>query len=202
MGQPIDLSNKRFGKLLAIAMIGSRNKKRVWKCLCDCGKEHEALAAELTRGETNSCGCSKLKHGHSRDATYLCWSQMLQRCKNPLNKNFRHYGARGISVCPEWHDFKRFLLDMGVRQKGLTLDRINNDGNYCKENCRWATRLIQSRNKRTNRLLTWQGATMLISDWEAHLGFSRGVLTKRLRRMPLEQALSMPSRYTPPTKEP
>lgn len=127
-----------------------------WKhrYLCFCGNEFLTYKNFITRGHTKSCGCLRIKnkHGHtthsSVSATYNSWSNMLQRCTNPKNTNYHYYGGRGITVCSRWFDFSKFLIDMGTRPSGKTLDRINNDGNYEPENCKWSTAQQQISNRR------------------------------------------------------
>lgn len=164
MVPPLDIISQRFGRLVAIRQSGSDNRGRaVWLCQCDCGNKKEARVGDLRNGRTQSCGCWQsesrkhhtLTHGHSpRSAAspeYKSWATMLTRCTNPNSSNFRYYGGRGIKVCKRWHQFENFLADMGQRPLGLSLDRIDNDGNYEPGNVKWSTRLEQARNKRPRR---------------------------------------------------
>ena len=143
-----------FGKLTVVESLGSKNKKTIWRCHCERGnKDFVVTRGDLTTGHTKACGCVKKKHGYSKSGTYVSWYHMLSRCQNTKRKDWHHYGGRGISVCASWEkDFMVFLKDMGTKPEGMTLDRINNDGNYEPSNCRWATREQQSRNNRTNKL--------------------------------------------------
>lgn len=129
----------------------------VWRCACDCGAALVVKKAYLISGDTASCGCLRrekaaaLKKSHGKahsGSTYDIWVLMRQRCNNPNANGFRYYGGRGIAVCQRWDSFEAFLHDMGERPPGLTLDRINPDGNYEPGNCRWATWETQNRNKR------------------------------------------------------
>ncbi len=153
----IDLTDKRFGRLTAIKDTGKRhNKYVIWECLCDCGKTIEVQSSYLLDNReghgTRSCGClmsdSKTTHGHSRDRTYRSWDGMKQRCLNSNAGNFHKYGGRGIMICERWMVFENFLADMGERPEGKTLDRMDNEGHYEPENCRWATGSEQNMNRK------------------------------------------------------
>ena len=116
---------------------------------------------------------------------------MKRRCQNPKSARFKDYGGRGIKVCPEWHVFENFHRDMGDPPKGMTLDRRENDGDYCKSNCRWATRRSQANNRRGNKLITFKGKTRTQAEWERVLRLKPGVLWQRLNRgWAIERALT------------
>lgn len=165
----LDLTGQTFGRLTVTGLGEPSGKRRrtAWLCACDCGTVVTVVGESLRSGHAKSCGCfrrefasivgkaARPRHGHAcRDrysVEYRTWGGMIQRCTNPKFRQFRDYGGRGISVCPEWRtSFERFLADMGPRPVGLTLDRINNDGNYKPGNCRWASRSQQQRNQRRN----------------------------------------------------
>lgn len=159
-----NLTGQVFGKLTVIAYAGRATSSRnsVWKCHCACGKDVCVVGSKLTRGRTKSCGCSGSRstigqrtstHGLSLTPEYRIWKGMLSRCYNPHIRTYKYYGGRGISVCPEWRqDFVAFLHSIGPRPSTLhSIERKNNDLGYCPDNCCWATREQQNRNRRPLR---------------------------------------------------
>ena len=179
MAKFIDLTNQKFGRLTVVS-YNSNNKrgKPTWNCLCECGNISVVYGEHLKSGHTQSCGCSRVEkvkerfttHGHRKrgntSPTYYIWSAMIQRCTNPTDKRYMDYGGRGITVCDRWlNSFEHFLEDMGECPEGLSIDRIDNNGNYCKENCRWSTITEQAHNRRNNVQLTFNGETKLQEDW-------------------------------------
>jgi hypothetical protein len=161
-GRRVDIAGLHFGQLTAVEPTSIREHGSVvWRCVCDCGREAFIGAGRLRSELVRSCGCTRaaghhFKHGHARKGretlTFRSWTSMLQRCLNPNSDNYRWYGGRGITICLEWIDsFDAFLADMGERPTGMTLDRINPDGNYEPGNVRWATPKEQARNRRRAR---------------------------------------------------
>ena len=162
MGRMIDLTGQRFNRLVAISISGVKHKNMLWRCLCDCGSYHSALSDNLRRGLVKSCGCLRAEnlskgnpvHGDASggkvSTEYSSWAHMKTRCSNPKNQNYKYYGGRGIMFCERWSNYKNFLEDMGKCQKGMTLERIDVNGNYEPSNCKWASWEEQRKNKRNS----------------------------------------------------
>lgn len=196
----IEMAGRRYGRLLAIRPTEKKtaNKSIYWECLCICGRTIEIGGHKLRTGHTKSCGClrddSRKKHQMTSTSTYSVWKYMRQRCLNPKSNRYDRYGGRGIKVCKHWSEFQHFFEDMGERPKGLTLDRIDNDGDYCRANCRWATKKEQENNKSTNVIITYKGRRLTVSEWAEEQGINYSTLFYRLfkRGWSVEKALTTP----------
>lgn len=198
---------QRFGFLTAIRCIGVGG---FWELQCICGTTivRRIYGIDRPNSTIRSCGCKKhelisrarLIHGFtlSNDAaerrTYRSWSSMRNRCYSPNDKDYKNYGGRGITVCDRWQDFRCFVADLGLRPKGMSLGRINNDGPYSPENCRWEHNHQQNYNKRTTSYATLNGIRRTVREWSKQLCVSYGMVQQRLRAgWPEEVALLSPS---------
>lgn len=186
MSKVHDLTGQRFGRLTVIGIHDINTRKTYWVCQCDCGNMKIARSDQLLAGNTRSCGCMKREQdkknlvnpnmqktaeaGFKRGQTrlYTIWQNMRKRCNNPHDARYDRYGGRGIKVCDEWDNdylaFHKWALENGYAED-LTIDRIDNDGNYCPENCRWATNMEQARNKSTNIKITIGNSTRTLTEW-------------------------------------
>lgn len=179
-----DLSGQKFNMLtyLRISHVG-KDKREYWIFKCECGNQKIIRKSKVKYGETKSCGClnGNFKHGMRDTPTYRSWSNMRTRCLNPNSNRYKIYGERGIKVCDRWlNSFENFLLDMGKRPKNTSLDRIDNNLGYSKENCRWATNLEQMNNTSKNKLITYLGETQSMMNWSRELGFDYKLIASRL----------------------
>lgn len=166
------------------------------KVQCQCGSEPRLVqVGTLRNGESQSCGCHHKErvstHGLSGTPLFKVWRTMVSRCTNPKDAKYARYGARGIAVCKAWHDVHQFVADMGpTYRRGLTIDRIDNDGPYSPENCRWATSKQQTRNYSRNVLVTYNGETKCLREWAEVLGINYGTLWDRIKVQKLPPAIA------------
>lgn len=193
---------QRFGRLVVLRVTDDvvMNDYGVvttrWiECMCDCGKAHRCKTRGLVSGQTRSCGClrdevcktSSLTHGESYSREYRIWWDMRNRCNKTSLAAYKHYGARGIKVCERWDfswgGFENFIADMGRRPSTRhSLDRIDNNGNYCPENCKWSTWKEQFQNTRRTVKVTHDGRTMCLAEWSREIGISSNALKNRIAR--------------------
>lgn len=183
---------RTFGKLTILRQAErTRGHDSRWLCKCSCGKEKEFLRDVLLKGKRDSCGCSKITkinpkitHGESnKSVEYRIWSNIKTRCTNSKNEAFPNYGGRGIKMCDRWLSYENFLQDVGRRPaSNLTLERIDNDGDYTPENCCWATRKVQANNTRRNARYAYNDKSHTISEWAEILGMSYSTLYDRVKR--------------------
>ncbi len=197
-----DLTGKKFGRLTVVE-FSHKNRNRVyWKCQCDCGNEVTIRADGLKTGHTNSCGCYNKEvlrnakwnetHGKSKSKIHEIWRNMKNRCYNPNTDEYQNYGGRGITVCSEWigehgaENFIKWALKSGYDENAdfgqCTIDRIDVDGNYCPENCKWSTMKEQGNNKRNNRYITYNGETKTLTQWCEYYGLPYHTIKARIYR--------------------
>ena len=199
-----DLSEKRFGRLVAKKIEPSPKRGTYWRCICDCGEETVVYGPSLTRGSTKSCGCFRkemrskqpngLRHGLRYTRIYRTWDGIIQRCYNKSCFAYKDYGERGIVICGEWrHDIKAFYawaINNGYKET-LTIERIDNDGNYCPDNCKWIPQSEQPKNQRKSVRLTCAGQTRTAAEWSRELDMpSSTICTRKRKGWSDEQALS------------
>ena len=183
-----------------LAVLKPADRPSHWVCLCTCGTLCIKSQTNLRRGDAKSCGCLKHEVPHCRKklsrkthkTEYSSWAMAKSRCNNPKDANYHNYGARGIKMSKAWEqNFETFYADVGPRPQGLTLDRIDYNGNYEKGNCRWATQKEQQNNKRTNVILDYRGERLNMKQWSTKLGISYDTILDRMsRKLPTEKVLS------------
>lgn len=200
------LVGQRLGKLVVTKYLGrNENRYHTYECICNCGKTTVATRNNLRKGHTTSCGCykkqriseTKTRHGGSDLPEYGSWNGAKDRCYNKKNKKYPDYGGRGIKVCDRWlQDFRHFLDDMGLRPApGWSLDRIDNNGDYCPENCRWAPPIVQANNRRSLCLLTFMEQTLSATQWARRLGINHHEILNRARFLRIKNLWFLLQRY-------
>lgn len=202
----IDLAGKKFGRLTALK-VSDRPKSGTpyyWHCVCECGSEVEVVSQSLRRGSTTSCGCYQRERvkvqrseytavGFRDHPLHVVWLGMIQRCNNPRSKAYKDYGGRGIAICERWKRFENFAADMGDRPDGMTIERVDVNGNYEPGNCKWATHLEQVRNRRVTTYVELDGERVSLSECAERFGISKVTLRWRLYRAgwTIEEALEL-----------
>lgn len=186
---------------MAVRRVGVQNHGATWECLCDCGKTMVTRSNSLRTGNTTSCGCTRYDHvrthGMKDSPEYISWSAMRSRCYRTTDKSYDRYGGRGIRVCDEWRDsFEAFIADMGLKPSpDMSIDRIDNDGDYDPSNCRWATHVEQNHNRSNNSWLVIDGVRGLACDWSKVSGICEATINRRaLRGWDARRAVYQPAR--------
>lgn len=180
---------QKFHKLTVILSNIRVGREIYHRCKCDCGTEKTILARNVEKGKSKSCGClSREKgkehatHGLSGTRIYQTWSRMCRRCDNPKVDRFKNYGGRGIRVCDRWKNFENFYADMGdIPGPGFSLGRIDNDKDYCPENCRWETAEQQQNNTSRTIWIEYAGIRMSLRQWATKLGVPYSLLMNRYK---------------------
>lgn len=211
-GKRLNLVGERFGKLVVLSTAPPKYGRSAFLCLCDCGAQKSICGSSLARGASRSCGCMTVhkgnafakRHGLWQHRLHGTWRAMKQRCHNRRHPSFQTYGARGIYVCDRWLTVENFIADNEhLAIAGTTLDRIDNDGPYSPENCRWITPKQQARNRRDNIHLTYSGRTRIAADWAEELGMPQYVLFGRLAHgwsmQRIVETPYAPKTYLPPS---
>lgn len=196
-----DLSGRRYGRLTVMYQNGFRYKPSgqrtvLWHCRCDCGVEKDIPASTLRNGHSMSCGCLNVELSSSRatvhggckqenlEDIYKIWRRMKNRCYQKSNNRYKDYGGRGIKICAEWLEYPNFrawAIKSGYKE-GLSIDRADVNGDYCPENCRWATAVQQANNRRTSHYVKYNGETKTVSEWAREFGLNYSTLYERLKR--------------------
>ena len=192
MANGSDLVGKIFGYLSVIAFSHTYKGHAYWLCVCECGGHTVVRGSHLKTGNVASCGCRKghITHGESGSRLYAIWNNMRERCRNPKTREYHRYGGRGIKVCDEWlNDFQAFYdwaiangYDDTAPRGQCTIDRIDNDGNYCPENCRWTTAKVQANNTRRTRFIEFNGEKHSVTEWARRLGMNQSTLSMRINK--------------------
>lgn len=199
----VDLTGMRFDRWQVEGLDPASGKVKYWFCVCDCGGRKRVFGGDLKRRMSKSCGCLSKEsrtermttHGMARHPAYRSWINAKGRCENPENDNYPIYGGRGIEMCRRWSEsFDAFWEDMGETwQSGLSIDRIDANGNYEADNCRWATPLEQANNRRTNMIIDTPKGPMNVTQAAAAFGMNRNALAGRIRAgWPTEELFTQP----------
>lgn len=193
---------KTNGGLTIVSLLRKEHGRRIWSCQCECGNTVEMTHNLFSKRK--SCGCrsnkgiisASTKHGMSNSTEWSIWHGIKKRCLCKTDRVYHRYGGRGVGICKEWAEsFQKFYEDMGPRPHGKTIDRIDNNLGYSKENCRWVDWKTQQRNRRSNHLITFNGETKCLIEWAEQFGIRKDTLRRRLcvYKWPLEEALKTPT---------
>lgn len=193
------MTGQVFGRLTVLGLSdlkNSKNRSRLWVCVCTCGNKVVKDTTHLKNGHVKSCGClqkehmdefkeklaGRVTHGMSRERLFRIWDGMIKRCEDAASCSYKNYGGRGITVCEEWHSLESFIE--WARNNGysedLSIDRIDNNAGYSPDNCRWANRIEQANNKRNNILITYNGETHTLPEWSTITGIKQATLRYRM----------------------
>lgn len=209
-----NLAGQRFGKLVAVECVGrDRHRNALWLCRCDCGREKIVVSRSLVNGNSKSCGCletgrfmngvGRIMHGGSGERLYRVWGGMRNRCYDKNRPEYPNYGGRGIRVCDEWlHDYSAFRdwayangYDPSLSGKECSIDRIDVDGDYCPENCRWVSMKVQTFNKRNTHRIEYRGKMISLTEASELCGIVPNTISERIKRgWPVEKAIETPAR--------
>ena len=212
MGKALELIGKVFGRLTIISKAGQLTTNAIrWNATCSCGSTTIVTSNKLSMGHTKSCGClnsdkrlknltyrggGKPTHGYSGNDTpeYHTWKSMRGRCNRVTDKSYENYGGRGIGICDEWNDFQRFFSDMGPKPTPHhSIDRINNNKGYSKDNCRWATSIMQMNNTRRSRLVNYNGKVFTTAEVAKMTGVRSCTIRYRMDKgLSIDEAVSLP----------
>lgn len=213
-----NLTGKKFGRLTVIKEAGTtQDRRKLWECICECGNITIVRSQTLLNGSTKSCGCLRKElastrnkiintvHGKSYTRIYKIWGGMKSRCLCKNNNSYKLYGGRGIKICAEWEcsfiAFYYWAISSGYKDY-LSIDRINDNGDYEPNNCRWANRTTQQNNMRSNHLITFHGDTLTLSEWARKINIPYStILNRAFRSWSVERMLTTPLRpYSPAAK--
>lgn len=218
MGKVKDMSGQKINHWTIIRCVGrGKNGGAIFECVCDCGTVRIVSGSSIRSGASTCCGCirpdqtgkngSNYKHGGRKERLYRVFRGMIDRCENTHDPNYHRYGGRGIKVCDEWRNdysaFRKWAYENGyiedAKKYECTIDRIDNDGDYCPQNCRWTNSIVQSNNRSTNRFVEINGECHTLSEWSRLNNIPKDTLLRRINvyHWPLERAIFEPARKKP-----
>jgi hypothetical protein len=181
--KPQDITGQKFGRLTALCRIGkTKGRISIWECQCECGQKHNAIISQLRNGTVKSCGClQRVDHPVAKERLFNIWQGMRQRCNNPNANFYEYYGAKGVKICQEWNEYKAFkqwAVENGY-DEGLSIDRIDVDGGYNPNNCRWISLREQQSNKSNNVFVLYQDEDITLAELSRRTGLSLPMLHRR-----------------------